>query len=208
MPYGAGVRALEHHSESKEVYYAHTAGVKVVIPSSPSNAGPLLKAAIEDPDPVIFMEPKRSYRAFKEEIDSKDYAISKADIVESGDDITIISWGAMMRDTLKAVDAVREERDFSPEVIDLLTLSPMDVETITTSVKKTGRCVVVQEAQQSFGPASEIIALINDLALMYLQAPVKRVTMYDVIMPLFARESMYLPSKQKIIQAINDTLDF
>jgi len=208
MPYGAGVRALEHHSESKEVYYAHTAGVKVVIPSSPSNAGPLLKAAIEDPDPVIFMEPKRSYRAFKEEIFPKDYAISKADVVESGDDITIISWGAMVRDTLKAVDAVRAERGFSPEVIDLLTLSPMDVDTIITSVKKTGRCVIVQEAQQSFGPASEIIALINDLALLYLQAPVKRVTMYDVIMPLFARESMYLPSKEKIIRAINDTLDF
>ncbi|MCG8689560.1 MAG: alpha-ketoacid dehydrogenase subunit beta [Desulfobacterales bacterium] len=208
MPYGAGVRALEHHSESKEAYYAHTAGVKVVIPSTPSNAGPLLKAAINDPDPVIFMEPKRSYRSFKEKITPKEYTIGKAEILEPGEDITIISWGAMMRDTLKAVEQIKSQRNFSPEVIDLLTISPMDAAAIIQSVKKTGRCVVVQEAQQSFGPASEIIALINDQALMYLEAPVERVTMYDVIMPLFARETMYMPSKNKIVRAINSTLDF
>lgn len=208
MPYGAGVRALEHHSESKEAYYAHTAGVKVVIPSTPSNAGPLLKAAINDPDPVIFMEPKRSYRSFKEKITPKEYTIGKAEILESGEDITIISWGAMMRDTLKAVEQIKNQRNFSPEVIDLLTISPMDAAAIIQSVKKTGRCVVVQEAQQSFGPASEIIALINDQALMYLEAPVERVTMYDVIMPLFARETMYMPSKNKIVRAINSTLNF
>lgn len=208
MPYGGGVRALEHHSESKEAYYAHTPGVKVVIPSTPSNAGPLLRAAIEDPDPVIFMEPKRSYRSFKEAVFPKPYEMGRAEILESGGDITIISWGAMMRDTLKAVDMLKAKRGFSPEVIDLLTISPMDVGTIIGSVKKTGRCVVVQEAQQSFGPASEIIALINDQALMYLEAPVKRVTMYDVVVPLFARENYYLPSKEKILRAITDTLDF
>ncbi|MCG8617940.1 MAG: alpha-ketoacid dehydrogenase subunit beta [Desulfobacterales bacterium] len=208
MPYGGGVRALEHHSESKEAYYAHTAGVKVVIPSSPSNAGPLLKAAIEDPDPVIFMEPKRSYRSFKESVTLKDYAIGRAEIVQPGEDITIVSWGAMMRDTLKAVEMIGKETAFSPEIIDLLTISPMDADTIVKSVKKTGRCVVVQEAQRSFGPASEIIALINDHALMYLEAPVKRVTMYDIIMPLFAREMMYLPSKEKIVRAIRETLEF
>jgi pyruvate dehydrogenase E1 component beta subunit len=208
MPYGGGVRALEHHSESKEAYYGHTAGVKVVIPSTPSNAGALLKEAIEDPDPVIFMEPKRSYRSFKETLTQGNYEIGKADILEAGEDITVISWGAMMRDTLKACDYIRAEQSFKPEIIDLLTISPMDADTIIESVKKTGRCVVIQEAQQSFGPASEIIALINDRALMYLEAPVKRVSMYDVIMPLFAREMMYLPSKEKIVRAIRETLEF
>jgi pyruvate dehydrogenase E1 component beta subunit len=208
MPYGGGVRALEHHSESKEVYFAHTAGVKVVIPSTPSNAGPLLKEAIEDPDPVIFMEPKRSYRSFKETIDNNYYKIGYANIIEEGDDITIISWGAMMRDCLKVVEELKSESGFSPEVIDLHTISPLDVETISKSVKKTGRCVIVQEAQRSFGPASEIIALINDNALMYLEAPVKRVTMYDIIVPLFAREQFYFPSHGKIKRAILETLDF
>jgi pyruvate dehydrogenase E1 component beta subunit len=210
MPYGGGVRALEHHSESKEVYWAHTAGVKVVIPSSPANASVLLAAAINDPDPVVFMEPKRSYRSFKEEVDGADtdFKIGKAHVLEKGKDITLISWGAMMRDTLKAVQQVRSETGFSPEVIDLLTISPMDADTIVSSVKKTGRCVVVQEAQQSFGPASEIIALINDEALLYLEAPVKRVTMSDVVMPLFAREQLYLPSVSDISRAIEETLNF
>jgi pyruvate dehydrogenase E1 component beta subunit len=210
MPYGGGVRALEHHSESKEVYWAHTAGVKVVIPSSPANAGVLLKAAIEDPDPVVFMEPKRSYRSFKEAVDpaAADFEIGKAHVVKQGKDITIISWGAMMRDTFKAVEAVKSETKIEPEIIDLLTISPMDAETIVASVKKTGRCVVVQEAQQSFGPASEIIALINDQALMHLEAPVRRVTMYDVVMPLFAREQLYLPSVSDISRAIVDTVNF
>ena len=210
MPYGGGVRALEHHSESKEVYWAHTAGVKVVIPSSPTNAGVLLKAAIEDPDPVVFMEPKRSYRSFKEAVDPADtgFEIGKAHVVEPGRDITLISWGAMMRDTLKAVEAVKSQTRIEPEIIDLLTISPMDAETIVSSVKKTGRCVVVQEAQQSFGPASEVIALINDQALMYLEAPVRRVTMYDVVMPLFAREKLYLPSVSDISRAIVETVNF
>jgi pyruvate dehydrogenase E1 component beta subunit len=210
MPYGGGVRALEHHSESKEVYWAHTAGIKVVIPSSPANAGPLLTAAIQDPDPVVFMEPKRSYRAFKETVDKEknSFSIGKAHVVETGRDITIISWGAMMRDTIKAVEAVKSKTGFQPEIIDLLTISPMDIDTIVTSVKKTGRCVVVQEAQQSFGPASEIIAVINDQALMYLEAPVKRVTMYDVVMPLFAREQLYLPSVSDICRAIVETMNF
>jgi len=210
MPYGGGVRALEHHSESKEVYWAHTAGVKVVIPSSPANAAVLLAAAINDPDPVVFMEPKRSYRSFKEEVDESDtdFKIGKAHVKKPGTDITLISWGAMMRDTIKAVEQVQSQTRFSPEIIDLLTISPMDADTIVTSVKKTGRCVVVQEAQQSFGPASEIIALINDQALLYLEAPVKRVTMADVVMPLFAREQLYMPSVSDISRAIVETLNF
>jgi len=208
MPYGGGVRALEHHSESKEVFYSHTAGVKVVIPSSPTNAGPLLQAAIDDPDPVVFMEPKRSYRSFKEDVNAQEFSIGTAQILEEGKDITLISWGAMMHDTLKAVADLRKEKDFSPEIIDLLTISPMDTAAIAASVKKTGRCVVVQEAQQSFGPASEIIAIINDQALMYLEAPVRRVAMYDVVMPLFAREQLYLPSRADIIRAVQETLAF
>lgn len=209
MPYGGGVRALEHHSESKEVYFAHTAGVKVVIPSSPSNAGALLKTAIDDPDPVVFMEPKRSYRSFKEEVDDELplIPIGKARILESGEDLTVISWGAMMQDTLKAVKRLKAETGAGPEVIDLLTIFPMDVETVVNSVVKTGRCVIVQEAQKSFGPASEIIALINDHALMYLKAPVNRVTMYDLPVPLFGREQMYFPSQDRILRAMIQTLN-
>jgi len=208
MPYGGGVRALEHHSESKEVYFAHTAGVKVVIPSSPSNAGALLKTAIDDPDPVVFMEPKRSYRSFKEEVEDElpPIPIGEAQVLEIGEDLTVISWGAMMQDTLKAVKKLKAETGAGPEVIDLLTLSPMDAETIVHSVSKTGRCVIVQEAQKSFGPASEIIALINDHALMYLKAPVNRVTMYDVPVPLFGREQMYFPSQDRILRAMIQTL--
>ena len=208
MPYGGGVRALEHHSESKEVYYAHTAGVKVVIPSSPSNAGPLLKAAIEDPDPVIFMEPKRSYRSFKEERSAMAFPLGRAQVVEPGKDITIIAWGAMMRDVLKAVKHLKQTHGCAPEVIDLLSIAPMDVETIVNSVKKTGRCVVVQEAQQSFGPASEIMALVNDHALLHLEAPMRRVTMYDIPVPLFGREQMYIPSSADIEAAVIETLEF
>jgi len=209
MPYGGGVRALEHHSESKEVYFAHTAGVKVIIPSSPSNAGPLLMAAIDDPDPVVFMEPKRSYRSFKEQVEDKlpMMPIGKAHILEKGDDITIISWGAMIQDTIKAVKRLKTETGCNPEVIDLLTISPMDIETIIDSVIKTGRCVIVQEAQKSFGPASEIIALINDHALMYLEAPVNRITMYDIPVPLFGREQMYIPSQERILRAMIKTLN-
>lgn len=209
MPYGGGVRALEHHSESKEVYFAHTAGVKVIIPSSPSNAGALLRAAIYDPDPVVFMEPKRSYRSFKEEVEDElpVIPIGKAKVLENGEDLTVISWGAMMQDTLKAVKRLKAETGSSPEVIDLLTISPMDVETIVNSVVKTGRCVIVQEAQKSFGPASEIIALINDHALMYLKAPVNRVTMYDLPVPLFGREQMYFPSQDRILRAMIQTLN-
>jgi pyruvate dehydrogenase E1 component beta subunit len=208
MPYGGGVRALEHHSESKEAYYAHTAGIKVVIPSTPANAASLLEAAINDPDPVVFMEPKRSYRSFKQDISEEPEppGIGQARVVEKGNDITLISWGAMMRDTLKAAEQLKEEKGIHPEIIDLLTISPMDTRTIVESVKKTGRCVIVQEAQKTLGPASEIIAVLNDQALYYLEAPVKRVTMYDITVPLFARELMYLPSVKRIKRAIVETL--
>ena len=210
MPYGGGVRALEHHAESREALYAHVPGVKVVIPSTPRNARALLVAAIRDPDPVVFMEPKRSYRAFKEEVPEEEEVmeIGKAQVVQAGDNMTVISWGAMMRPTLQAVEEVLKKRNITIEIIDLLTMAPMDSNTITESVKKTGRCVVVQEAPKSISVGSEIIARINDKALLYLEAPVHRVTNYDVVTPYFGREMDYIPSPGRIRRAIEETLDF
>ena len=210
MPYGGGVRALEHHSESKEAFYAHIPGLKTVIPSTPRNARALLLAAIRDPDPVVFMEPKRLYRAFKEEVPDEEEVmeIGKARIVSEGEDITVISWGAMLHETQKVIDEIVDRRGASIELIDLLTIAPMDGQAIGKSVDKTGRCVIVQEAQKTLGPASEIIAQINDRAFMSLQAPVGRVTGYDVVMPYFAREEMYLPTQGRIRRAIEATLDF
>ena len=210
MPYGGGVRALEHHSESHEATYAHVPGVKVVIPSSPSNARALLVSAIRDPDPVVFMEPKRSYRAFREEVSEEEQTmeIGKAQVVQEGTDVTVVSWGAMMRPTLQAVEEVHKQRGTSIELIDLLTISPLDGDIIAGSVEKTGRCVVVQEAPQSFSPAAEIIATINDKALMYLEAPVRRVSGYDVVTPYFGREMAFIPSVGRIRRAIEETIDF
>ncbi len=210
MPYGGGVRAMEHHSESREALYATITGVKVVIPSTPRNARALLVAAIRDPDPVVFMEPKHSYRAFREEVPDEEEVmeIGKAEIVHEGNDVTIISWGAMMRPTIKAVDEYQEKTGKTVELIDLLTISPMDSKTIIESVQKTGRCVIVQEAPKTMGIASEIIARINDKALMYLEAPVKRVTNYDVITPYFGRENYYFPNPERIYQALEATVDF
>ncbi len=210
MPYGGGVRALEHHSESREVLYAHQPGARVVIPSGPRNARALLVAAIRDPDPVVFMEPKHSYRAFREEVPDQEEVlpIGRARIVQEGTDLTLISWGAMMRPTLKAAARVEKERGAKIEIIDLLTIAPMDHETIIGSVTKTGRCVVVQEAPRSFGPSSEITAIINDKAFLYLEAPVKRLTGYDVVTPYFGREKSYLPDLEKVARGITETLDF
>ena len=210
MPYGGGVRALEHHSESHEATYAHVPGVKVVMPSGPRNARALLVAAIRDPDPVVFMEPKRSYRAFREEVSDEEEVmeLGRAEIVQEGTDLTVISWGAMMRPTLQAVAEAKEQRGASIELIDLLTISPMDADTIVASVEKTGRCVIVQETHYSLGPASEIIATINDNVLMHLEAPVRRVTGFDVSTPYFGRENWYLPSVKRIRRAIDETIDF
>lgn len=210
MPYGGGVRALEHHSESRETVWAHLPGAKVVLPSGPRNARALLTAAIRDPDPVVFMEPKHSYRAFREEVpdEPETLPIGQAQIVQPGTDLTLVSWGAMMRPTLKAAAEVAERRGASLEIIDLLTIAPMDAGTICASVRKTGRCVVVQEAPRSFGPSSEITALINDKAFLHLEAPVARVTGYDVITPYFGREKHYLPGVGRVARAIEQTLDF
>ncbi len=210
MPYGGGIRALEHHSESREATFASVPGIKVVIPSSPRNARALMVASIRDPDPVVFMEPKRSYRAFKEEVPEAEEVLElgKSQVVQTGDSITVVGWGAMMRSLLPAVAQVQEERGVSIEVIDLLTISPLDSQTIVDSVKKTGRCVVVQEAPRSFGVSSEIVARLNDQAILYLEAPVARVTHYDVVTPYFGREMLYMPGVEQIVRAIEETLDF
>jgi len=209
MPYGGGVRALEHHSESREATFAHFPGVKVLIPSGPRNARALLAAAIRAEDPVVFMEPKRSYRAFREEVPEEPEVmeIGKAQVVREGKDLTLVAWGAMMRPALEAVDKLTEQ-GVDVELIDVLSISPLDGDTITASVRKTGRCVVVQEAPRTLGLSSEIITRINDHALMYLEAPVGRVTGYDVVTPNFGRENYYLPSADQILKTAQSTLSF
>lgn len=210
VPYGGGVRALEHHSEAPETFYMRIPGVKVVVPSGPRNARALLVSAIRDPDPVVFLEPKRSYRAFREEVPDEEETlpIGRAQVVAEGKDLTVLSWGAMMRPTLQAVEEVRRRRNIGLEVLDLLTLSPLDIEAIVSSLRKTGRGVVVHEGPRTLGPAAEIIARIHDDALSYLEAPVRRVTGWDVVTPYFQREEAYLPSAERIGRAIEETLDF
>jgi len=205
-PFGGMVKALEHHSESPETYYAHTPGLKVVVPSTPYDAKGLIVSAIRDPDPVIFFEPKRIYRAIKQEVPEKEYLIpiGKANIRKEGDDLTLISWGAMVRECEKAIENIKADI----ELIDLRTLKPLDSETIINSVKKTGRCVIVQEAPKTLGLASEIIALINDKALLSLEAPVERITGLDTIVPLAKLEKYYNPSVERIVYGINKVLKY
>ncbi|MFC6766956.1 alpha-ketoacid dehydrogenase subunit beta [Natrinema soli] len=205
-PYGAGVRALEHHSESLEAIYGHVPGLKVAIPSTPHDAKGMLVSAIRDPDPVLFMEPKHVYRSFREEIDEGTYTepLGTAAIRREGSDLTVISWGAMMHKTLEAVDNLA----IDAEVIDLRTISPFDKETVTESVKKTGRCVVVHEAAKTGGFAAELVASINDEVLMYLEAPIERVTGFDVPVPLLSMEDFYIPHPPRIEEAIKDTVAY
>jgi pyruvate dehydrogenase E1 component beta subunit len=210
MPYGGGVRALEHHSESREALYAQLPGVKVAIPSGPRNARALLVGAIRDPDPVIFMEPKRVYRAFREEVseDEEVWPLGRAQVVTPGSDITLVAWGAMVRPARAAAEALRTTQSISAEVIDLLTVSPLDDETIVDSVRKTGRCVIVQEAPRTLGISSEIVSRLNQKVLLYLEAPVALVTGYDVVTPYFGRENDYIPSQSRVSRALRETLDF
>jgi pyruvate dehydrogenase E1 component beta subunit len=208
MPYAGGVRALEHHSESRETYYAHTPGLKMVIPSGPRNARALLLSAIRDPDPVIFFEAKSIYRAFREEVPDEEETLplGKAQITREGTDITLIAYGAMMRPALEAADVLEKEDGVQAEVIDLLTISPLDDETFTRSVSKTGRAVVIHEAPRSFGPGAEIVSRLIEKSFWYLEAPIARVTGYDLIMPLYAYEQTYLPNAQRILRAARETL--
>jgi pyruvate dehydrogenase E1 component beta subunit len=208
MPYAGGVRAVEHHSESREAYYAHTPGLKTVIPSGPRLARALLISAIRDPDPVIFFEPKSLYRAFREEVpeDEETAPIGKARIARPGQDLTMIAYGAMLAPTLQAAELLEKEDGVRAEVIDLLTVSPLDDETMAESVRKTGRAVIVHEAPRSFGPGAEIVSRLVEKAFWQLEAPIRRVTGFDVIVPLMAYEQLYLPNAARIVRAARETL--
>lgn len=207
VPYGGGIRALEHHSESPEALYAQIPGVKVVVPSGPRNARALLVSAIRDPDPVVFLEPKRSYRAFREDVPMEEESIElgKAQVVRPGSHLTLVSWGAMMRPSLAAAERLAAE-GVEVELIDLLSMAPLDSETVSASVRKTGRCVVVQESHRTLGMASELVARLGDEAFYHLEAPVGRVSGYDVVTPYFGREEHFLPNPDRIIQVVHETL--
>jgi pyruvate dehydrogenase E1 component beta subunit len=208
-PYGGGIHAPEHHSDSPEAILAHIPGIKVVIPSTPYEAKGLLLSSIRDPDPVIFMEPKRIYRAIREEVPEGDYAIplGKARLVQEGKDVTVVAWGAMVREVLNAAEQLKGDK-IELEIIDLRTISPIDTETIITSIRKTGRGVIVHEAPKTCGLGAEIIALVNEKALLSLQAPVERVTGFDIPFPLMKTEHYYLPNPKRIVMAVKKVTSF
>ena len=207
-PYGGGIRALELHCESGESIFAHVPGLKTVIPSNPYDAKGLLTSAIRDPDPVIFYEPMRIYRAIKQDIPEDDYTIpiGKANVVQEGSDITVISWGSMMKTALDAIAEMKGK--YSVEAIDMRTIKPYDSETVIASVKKTGRCVIVHEAPKTCGFAAELIADINENAMLNLEAPIERVTGLDVPFPMSKLENYYLPSKEKVTKGIEKVMSF
>jgi len=209
LPYGGGIRAPEHHSDSNEAYFVHTPGIKVVIPSTPYEAKGLLIAAIRDPDPVIFMEPKKVYRSLREEVPEEEYLIplGQSRIVIEGTDITLITWGAMLQPTLQAA-TLMEKRGINPEIIDLRTLSPLDMQTVIESVEKTHKAVIVHEAPASCGVGAEVIARINEKALVHLEAPVARVAGFDTVMPLPKLEKYYLPNAERVAEAVDRVLNF
>lgn len=208
MPYGGGIGAAEHHSESAEAIYAHTPGLKVVIPSTPYDAKGLLLSAIADPDPVVFCEPIRLYRSIKEEVPEGWYEvpIGEARIEREGTDITMVAWGAMMRETRAAASAL-EEDGISVEVLDLRSLVPFDADAVVRSVDKTGRLVVVHEAPRTAGFGAEVAATVAERCLYSLQAPIRRVTGWDSVFPLKRSESQYLPSPERIVRAARRTLE-
>jgi 2-oxoisovalerate dehydrogenase E1 component beta subunit len=208
IPYGGGIGAAEHHSESTEAIYAHIPGIKVVVPSTPRDARGLLLSAIEDPDPVIFLEPIRLYRAVKEEIPASDFRveIGPVRVERPGDDVTLISWGAMMKETRAAATTLGEE-GVSVEVIDVRTLAPLDRAGIVSSVEKTGRAVIVHEAPLTGGFGGEIAATIAERAVYSLRAPIARVTGWDTVFPLKRSEGHYLPTVDRIVAAARKTLE-
>ncbi len=209
IPYGGGINALEHHSESMEALYAQIPGLKVVIPSTPADAKGLLISAIESNDPILFMEPKRIYRAIKQEVGEEKFSIpiGKAKIITPGTDVTVVAYGAMVREVQKALPRLKEA-GISVELIDLRTIYPMDKETLAQSIRKTGRLVFVAEEPTSFGVGAEIIAMANEEAFLYLQAPPKRVTAFDTIVPLPKGEHHYIISPEKIFYEIQKTVKF
>lgn len=210
MPYGGGIRAIEHHSEAPEATYAHLAGLHVVIPSGPRNARALLRASILSPDPVIFFEPKALYRAFREEVPEKPETmeIGKGVVAREGKDVSIISYGASLRAVLEAAEELYDDYEIDAEVVDLLSIAPMDREILRQTVQKTGRAVIVHEAPRHCGAGAEIVARIVEDSLMYLEAPIKRVTGFDTIIPFFANEKAFLPDAGRVVKAAVETVRF
>ena len=208
-PYGGGIHAPEHHSESTEAFFVHTPGLKVVVPSTPAEAKGLLLSSIRDPDPVLFLEPARIYRAIKEEVPEGEYVIplGQARVVLEGKDVTLITWGAMLHPALKAANRMAE-KGVEAEVIDLRTLSPLDSATLLKSVEKTGRAVIVHEAPRTCGLGAEIAAQICEEALLFLHAPVARVAGFDTPIPLPKMEKYYLPDVDQIVEAIEQVMGF
>jgi len=208
-PYGGGVRAPEHHSESTESMLAHIPGLRVAVPSSPARAYGLLLAAIRDPDPVVILEPKRLYRAPKEGVvdDGKALPLDRGRMLREGTDVTLVSWGAMIQDTCNAAKLMARS-GIECDVIDLETLKPIDTSLVLASVRKTGRCVIVHEAALTAGLGAEIAATVADGGLTSLLAPVKRVTGYDTVMPLPRLERHYLPSTARILEAVTEVMKF
>lgn len=208
IPYGGGIGAAEHHSESAEAIYCHVPGLKVVVPSRPSDGKGLLLAAVQDPDPVVFLEPIRLYRAVREEVAEEAYTtpIGEARVEREGGDVTLVSWGAMMKETRAAAERLAE-RGVSVEVVDLRTLVPLDVDTLVGSVRKTGRLVVVHEAPRTAGFGAEIAAVVQERCLYELEAPVMRVTGWDTVFPLKRGERLYLPSVERVVSAVEKVLE-
>ncbi|MCL4742219.1 MAG: alpha-ketoacid dehydrogenase subunit beta [Phycisphaerales bacterium] len=208
VPVGGGIHAPELHSDSPEAIYAHHPGLKVVMPSTPYDAKGLLLSAIRDPDPVVFFEPKRVYRSFREDVPEDDYTIpiGQAKVVAEGTDVTVVTWGAPVFQCLAAMDELPE--DASIELIDLRTIYPIDVETIVESVRKTGRCVVVHEAPKTAGLGAEIATLIQEHCFLHLEAPVQRCTGFDTVMPYYKLELDYLPESPRIQKAIEECLAY
>lgn len=207
-PFGGGIRAPEHHSESTEALFTHIPGLQVVIPSSPKRAYGLLLAAMRNPDPVIFLEPKRIYRLVKQAVedDGKALPIGKCFTLQEGEDVTLISWGASMHETLQAARQLEQDGIFC-DVIDVATIKPMDIETIILSVEKTGRCVIVHEGAKTCGVGAEISAQLMENCLGDLLAPVQRVTGYDIVMPYFQLEKHYIPSVKRIKDSVMSIME-
>jgi len=204
-PYGGGISALEHHQESPEAFYAHAQGLHVVIPSTPQDTYSLLRKSIQLDDPVVFLEPKKTYRAFKGEVDkNKEVNLEEARVAREGSDVTLIAWGAMVPVAEDAADEV----DADVEIIDPRTIYPLDVETITESVEKTGRAVILHEAQKSGGWGAEISSRIQEEAILHMEAPVERVAAPDVPYPLYTLEDFYMPNKKRAVKGLERVLDF
>lgn len=209
IPYGGGIRAPEHHSEATEAVLVHTPGIKVVYPSTPYDAKGLLISAIRDPDPVLFLEPKRIYRAFRQEVPDEPYTVplGEARKVREGSHVTVVAWGAMVREAERASE-IASSKGIETEIIDPRTLSPLDSEAIVRSVRKTGRAVVVHEGPRTCGMGAEIAARIQEEALLHLRAPIVRVTGFDTVVPLAKLESHYLPTPERIWRGIREVMEF